>query len=307
MSEFDEAQSRRFTALDPMIAAESHVPEGETLTAALPDGTKVRGVLVRSFHGPESMESLWGPRDNFELTPLLGDTGAAGMDALLRVFADRVREEDPGADSVRTVMWPSRDVEPTHTLLAHGFAALNHLAVRPRPAAPPSAAQPTPGDGPVIRRAAAEDVGELVGLALEELRYSAASGPSVVRENSAALLERGLRRSIFFGGSVWIAELDGRPAGLADCGTMPTTGRSPLNGKVHSGRWGYVLTLSVAPWARGRGVGAALTREAHQALDVDGVNGTVLFFSPTNPLSSVFWPRRGYRPVWTVWEARPAA
>jgi len=302
MRELDEAQSRRFTALDPLLPAASHIPDGETLTAALPDGRKVAGVLARSVHGPESLESLWGPRENFELTPLLGATGPAGMDALLRVFAERVRGEGPGADSVRTVMWPSRDVEPTHTLLAHGFAALNTLAVRPNVPAPSPRE-----DGLSIRRATAEDADALVALAVEELRYSALSGASMWRDNAAALLERALRRSMFFGGHVWVAEVDGAPVGLADCGTMPTTGRSPLNGRVHPGRWGYVLTLSVAPAARGRGVGSALMDVAHQALNVGGIGGTVLFYSPMNPLSSVFWSRQGYRPLWTVWEARPAA
>ena len=301
MRELDEAQSRRFTELDRALPARSHIPDGETITATLADGREVAGVLVRTVHETDSMERLWGPAANFELTPLLGDTGVAGMNALLEVFTERVRRDAPGSDSVRTVMWPSRAVGSTHTLLAHGFAPRNCLAVRP----PGPAPEPGPG-GPIVRKATTEDVDALVALALDELHYSAASGASILRENAPFLVERGLRRSIFFGGRVWLALVDGEPVGLADCGIMPTTGRGPLNGRVHPGRWGYVLTLSVSPAARGRGVGAALMGVAHRELDVAGINGTVLFYSPTNPLSSVFWPRQGYRPLWTVWEARPA-
>jgi hypothetical protein len=36
------------------------------------------------------------------------------------------------------------------------------------------------------------------------------------------------------------------------------------------------------------------------------VVGHFLHYNPPNPLSSVFWPRQGYRPLWTQWELRPA-
>ena len=34
--------------------------------------------------------------------------------------------------------------------------------------------------------------------------------------------------------------------------------------------------------------------------------GNFLHYNPPNPLSSVFWPRAGYAPLWTLWEVRPA-
>jgi hypothetical protein len=33
---------------------------------------------------------------------------------------------------------------------------------------------------------------------------------------------------------------------------------------------------------------------------------TLLHYAVPNPLSVPFWSARGYRPLWTVWEARPA-
>jgi len=32
-----------------------------------------------------------------------------------------------------------------------------------------------------------------------------------------------------------------------------------------------------------------------------------LHYAQVNPLSGPFWNRMGYRPLWTSWEARPAA
>ena len=60
---------------------------------------------------------------------------------------------------------------------------------------------------------------------------------------------------------------------------------------------------------RGSGVGAHLVSTAVGALESSrrGVRGTYLYYNPPNPLSSVFWPRVGYAPLWTLWEVRPAA
>ncbi len=60
------------------------------------------------------------------------------------------------------------------------------------------------------------------------------------------------------------------------------------------------------PAARGTGVGQQLMALVHHELSRLGVVGTYLYYNPPNPLSSVFWLRQGYRPLWTVWEVRPA-
>jgi predicted N-acetyltransferase YhbS len=72
------------------------------------------------------------------------------------------------------------------------------------------------------------------------------------------------------------------------------------------GRWGYVNCLSVLPGERGVGVGQELMAVAHRELGGAGTVGSFLYYHPSNPLSSVFWARQGYRPLWTTWEVRPA-
>jgi GNAT superfamily N-acetyltransferase len=69
----------------------------------------------------------------------------------------------------------------------------------------------------------------------------------------------------------------------------------------------YLQTMFVRPGERGGGVGAALARHAHDMLDARGVQTTLLHYAQMNPLSAPFWSRMGYRPLWTGWEARPAA
>ena len=62
-----------------------------------------------------------------------------------------------------------------------------------------------------------------------------------------------------------------------------------------------------APGDRGSGFGRALMAHVHRELHRGGATRTYLYYNPTNPLSSVFWHRQGYRPLWTMWEVRPAA
>ena len=52
---------------------------------------------------------------------------------------------------------------------------------------------------------------------------------------------------------------------------------------------------------------AALVRHANGFLDTAGIAVTLLHYALANPRSGPFWARMGYRPLWTSWQARPAA
>ncbi len=65
--------------------------------------------------------------------------------------------------------------------------------------------------------------------------------------------------------------------------------------------------MFVRPGERGGGVGAALVSRAHAELDARQIPVTLLHYAPPNPVSAPFWSRMGYRPLWTIWESRPAA
>ena len=65
--------------------------------------------------------------------------------------------------------------------------------------------------------------------------------------------------------------------------------------------------MIVLPGERGCGTGAALVERFHRATDEAAVAVTLLHYEQVNPLSVPFWSRQGYRPLWTSWEARPAA
>ena len=298
-----EAQNARFAALDPMLPHTAPNLDGETLTAALPGGRRVAGVLTTANYGPGALPSLWSARQVWELYPLVGQEGAAGVDALLRALRGLLdRQNPPGPDSACVLTWPSRDVEVSRVLLDHGLVPLSVLATRRAPVAEPAEALPDV----VIRRARPADLGAAVQLALAELAYSAKVGGTIERPDAAALKRESLGYRIAHDDPVWLAERDGVAVGLAECWLTEGDPAALRRFPVPPGLWGYVNTMSVLPGARGRGIGRSLVSVVHREMRRAGAVGSYLYYNPPNPLASVFWPRQGYRPLWTVWEVRPA-
>ncbi|MCG8918809.1 GNAT family N-acetyltransferase [Actinokineospora sp. PR83] len=294
------AQSTRFAGLDPLLPAAVAPPGGEALVAALPDGERVAAVLTRTEHGPGTAPALWSALDVRELHPLLGAAPGAALDVLLRRWAAVLARAAPGPDSSCVVTWPSRDVVASEALLAHGFVPLSVLAVRvgPAPGTRPSAV--------TVRRATAADLDFLVDSAVAEVEYSSRVGGAVLRPRARAVKRAALRVHLAQEDPVWLAERGGEPVGHAEGWQTVSAPGSWAETRVRHGRWGYLNCLSVVPSARGTGVGRALADAAHADLLSGGAVGMFLYYNPPNPLSPVFWSRQGYRPLWTVWELRPA-
>ncbi|WIV53517.1 GNAT family N-acetyltransferase [Amycolatopsis nalaikhensis] len=301
MNPLEAQQNARFAALDPQLPPIAPPPSASEPLVVTAGGRKAGGLLTRVVHAPGSWPALWGPLEMWDLTAVPGDSGPAGLAALLDAWRERMRGTPSGADSGCSLAWPSRDAEASAVLLAHGFAPLTCLAVR--------SPEPPENAGPArvsVRRAEESDLEALTELRLAEWRYTSLVGTAVARPGARALLRAEVTRSLRFSGLIWLAEDDGVPAGLASCALVSPAPGDSLHGRLHPGRWGYVDTLSVAPEARGGGVGRALMAVAHRELVRPGVRGTFLFYHPANPLSPVFWHRQGYRPLWTMWIRRPA-
>lgn len=292
------AQSTRFAGLDPLLPPAVDPPPGDLLTAALPDGERVSAVLTRTLVQPGTPQTLWSAAEVFELHPLLGAADGSALEPLLRQWQSKLAVT--GADTACVVTWPSRDAAAVKVLLAHGFVPLSVLAVR---TAPPPPGDPAPGV--VVRRATRADLDVLVESALAEVAYSAQVGGAVPRPDARAVKRAALRAHLSQGDPIWLAERDGVAVGHAECWHTDSIPGSWAETRVRHGRWGYVNCLSVLPDARHAGVGRTLMDVAHAELRPRTV-GSFLYYNPPNPLSPVFWARQGYRPLWTVWEVRPA-
>jgi predicted GNAT superfamily acetyltransferase len=300
-----DAQTSRFERLDPLLPPAAPPPDGHVLTAALSRGDRVAGVLTHSSFEPGTAATLWSALELWELHPLLGTAGHAGMDALLREWRRTLDRRQAAEDSACLLTWPSRDAEVAKPLLAHGFVPLTSMAVRSVRAGTP--VRRAPQAGVTIRLATAADLDVVLALELAELEYSALVGAAVVRPDALRVKRAALTRHVEQGDPIWLAERDGVVAGVAHCRLMEVHADGLTGTWLRPGRWGYVNCVSVAEPARGAGVGRELMAVAHHELQRRGATGTFLYYNPPNPLASVFWARQGYRPLWTSWELRPAS
>ncbi|MFE0021043.1 GNAT family N-acetyltransferase [Amycolatopsis sp. NPDC059021] len=295
------AHRARLAALDPLLPRAAPPAAGERLDAATAGGGRVTGVLQRQRHGPDDVPMLWSAADTWQLFPYFGDTGTEGVDLLLRAWRARLDGERLGEDSACVVNWPSRDAEAIRAFLDHGMVPLTALAVRTETPVP------APADGVHVRRATTADFDSTLALAEATFVYTGLVATRR-RPNTAALLAPALREDLSQERpAVWLAERDGAPVAYAQCSWVDATAGMPGSELLPPGLWGYVNNVVTAPEHRGTGVGRVLMARVHAVFHDEGATGTYLYYNPTNPLSSVFWHRQGYRPLWTSWEVHPAS
>ncbi|GAA4730866.1 GNAT family N-acetyltransferase [Actinomycetospora chibensis] len=296
-------QQSRFADLDPGLPPAVLPPPGDVIVVA-GEGSEAAGVLTRHSWPAGSAPLLWSAAEVTELHPVLGSAGLRGAEGLLAEWRARIPARVRHAsDSAAVVTWPSRDVVASRAFLDHGLVPLAVLAVRrPGPPVPP----PSPDPHLRVRRAREDDLDGCVELAMHEIAYSSLVGGSVMRAEAEAVKRTALRERWARDEPIWVAERDGRMIGLLECGFTDASPGTWLAGLLPVGRWGYVNCASVLPGRRGQGVGHALVAAALPGLQPPGARGTYLYYNPPNPVSSVFWPRHGYRPLWTLWEIRPA-
>jgi ribosomal protein S18 acetylase RimI-like enzyme len=295
------AQRARFAATDPLVPGPPNVPDGELLTAATASGERVAGVLQTKTHAPATLDLLWSAQRVWQLFPYPGETGTEGVDALLRAWRHRMDAESPGPDSACTVTWPSRDAPAIRAFLRHGMVPISVLAIRTIPPSPE-----VPPDDVTVRLARPEDFEEVLALTKETFEYTARV-TFRERPEAMALISPQLRRNLAAGAPIWLAESGGITTSVADCGWIESAPGTWASELLPPGRWGYVNNVATRPGARGNGIGRALMSTVHRDFAGRGAAGTYLYYNPTNPLSSVFWPRQGYRPLWTFWEVQPAS
>jgi ribosomal protein S18 acetylase RimI-like enzyme len=295
------SQQARFAAVDRVLPPPAPPPNDEVLTAATAAGDRVAGVVQTRHYGPGELDLLWSAATVWQLFPFPGETGGEGMDALLRAWRHRMDAESPGPDSACTVTWPSRDAPAIRAFLRHGMVPISVLAIRTIPPSPE-----VPPDDVTVRLARPEDFEEVLALTKETFEYTARV-TFRERPEAMALISPQLRRNLAAGAPIWLAESGGITTSVADCGWIESAPGTWASELLPPGRWGYVNNVATRPGARGNGIGRALMSTVHRDFAGRGAAGTYLYYNPTNPLSSVFWPRQGYRPLWTFWEVQPAS
>jgi GNAT superfamily N-acetyltransferase len=291
------------------------------------------GTCRHSEPDPGEIDLSWGMAGRFELTPtVIGPDAATALDRLICLWRDHLADVPGSADddTAAIITWPSRDVEPVATLQRHGLRPLAVVAIRQSARAGGAARGPrnVPAGGVRIRRAGPDDAQTVALLGAEVVRFDAHFSGTPDRPGTVGALRREAERLLAppavgrdgaDGGDgvdararpwTWLAERrglagrPGRPVGLIAAQRpdhaswiAPMTRLAPV---------AYTVLGFVSPQQRSAGVGAALAARLHDEIDPAGVAATLLHYEQLNPYAAAFWSRQGYRPLWTVWEARPA-
>jgi GNAT superfamily N-acetyltransferase len=294
-----------------MLPAPGQLSEGcgETFQTSGGDGFAVCQHIIEPA---TSIGQTWSAATRYVLSPrLAGPDVGADLDQLLTQWCVHVAglPEARAEDTATRINWPSRDTAGVRALLRHGFTPRSVIAGRPaKRAAGNGGNAAATGNGRTIRQAGPADLAAVVAFELGLIRYDEQFGVGMVRPATEALVREDIRAALHRQPSwIWLAE-DGRnaePVGMLvfqppeyASWIAPLAGPTPV---------GYLASMFVQPGRRGGGVGAALVSQAHAAADAHGISLTMLHYAQVNPVSGPFWNRMGYRPLWTAWEASPAA
>ena len=324
VDDINRAVGRRWQGLDPWLPPRAELPEGcaAPFVAAGANGRPAGLAVCRHEHVPaDTLNQTWGTAGRFSLVMRIREADTAvAVDDLLGQWRHHLAALPPAGadDSAAMISWPARDLTGVNALLRHGLQPLTVIAVRsaspeqasPEQASPeqasPEHASPEQAGGLVIREATPEDLDVVAEFEMGVIRYDAHFGAAIIRAQTEALVRAETQVALAARPAwAWLAEQDGRPAGLVH--VQPPAQSGWITGMARGGATAYLQTMFVRPGQRGTGIGAALVRHAHAVLDARGVQTTLLHYAQLNPLSAPFWNRMGYRPLWTGWEVRPAA
>jgi GNAT superfamily N-acetyltransferase len=310
VNDINKAVDRRWQGLDPLLPEPGDLPKGcmAPLVAGERNG-RAAGLAVchHQYVPADTLAQTWGTATQFMLTLRLIEPGTQAADQLLAQWRDHLAglADAAAEDTSAIVNWPTRDVGGVLPLLRHGLQPMAVIAGRPK-------GRPTPAQGVsavpdlVVRQAGPDDLDIVTELAMGVIRYDAHFGGSIPRPASETLVRAHARAALgHIPTWIWIAERAGHPVGLTI--VEPPEDAAWIAGMTRPGAAAYLQTGFVRPDERGGGIGAALVKHVHDQLDARGIEVTLLHYAQVNPLSGPFWNRMGYQPLWTSWEARPAA
>jgi GNAT superfamily N-acetyltransferase len=312
--DINKTVGRRWQEIDPLLPGPQDLAPG-CADPFLANGRTGRpagfAACRHDEFGDDTLTQTWGTRTRFALALRVRDkdTGQV-VDDLLGQWHEHIaglpqaHQEDTSA----LVNWPSRETSGILALQRHGLAPMTILAARP-------AGQGGAGGGAgapartAIRPAGIGDLDTVAAMEIGVIRYDGQFGGSIWRPATERLVRAEARSALENGTSlIWIAEQAGQGgAAVGMVAVTPPASATWVAPMTALAPAAYLATMFVRPPERGSGIGAALVRHAHAELDKRGITVTLLHYALVNPVSGPFWSRMGYRPLWTTWEARPAA
>ncbi len=286
------AHNRWLAEVDPLAGPAADLSAEQVRTTTV-DGIVAGWQTTRT--DPDETYSMWVP-DVVETLVLRSPTPPTAH-AFGRLLDAWLTERDPVAASL-TVTVPALLVQAIPALLEHGFVPRTAAAARLVGEAP----APTERPGLEIRQARPDDrdaVLELLWeLHVDELPYGATIDRPQARDHLGAYTDQALGWPDW----AWVAVRDGEPVGVVTLN--PPDDSQWVAPLVSVGPVSYLGFAAVTRRVRAGGVGGALVQRAMHRAHRAGCQVVLLDHAALSPLSSTFWHRRGFRPVWQRW-ARP--
>lgn len=299
-TELCQAQTLHLQASDALLGP-IPAPEDEPKDVLSVDGPEGRlwGIQRRANLSADDPTSLWGPALREILQVRYAATPSpSAIAALLEQWLARLAAEGTTGTGDRTAILrlPAVETAFVRPLLAAGFAPQTTTAitlVRPLPERPAT-------DGLVLRTPEPADREALLDLTEDMLASDIAAGSAWPRPQSRTLLAHYVDELLGFDtGWAYLAEDASGPIGLITLDppehcewAAPSTSVRPVV---------YLGLAAVTPRARQQGVGRRLVETVHRQAARTGQQAILLDHASLSPLSTPFWHRNGYRPLWTTW------
>ena len=313
MTDLSARAAARWRAIDPLLpdpdpAGEQAAGCGVEFVVGSGGNLAAFGTCHHSEPGAGEIDLSRGMARRFELVPrVLGPHAGTALDRLVTLWRDHLATVagNDDNDTAAIVTWPSRDIAGAAALQRHGLQPLAVVAIRPAArAAGGRLHRGKHANGVLVRRAGPPDAATVAAFGAEVAQFGAHFSGTPLRPGTAAALHQEAIRLLAPAAWTWLAERRGRPVGVIAtqrpdhaAWIAPLTRLAPV---------AYTVLGYVAPAERSAGVGAALAARLHAETDLAGVAATLLHYEQLNPYAAAFWSRQGYRPLWTVWEARPS-
>ncbi|MDO5068470.1 MAG: GNAT family N-acetyltransferase [Propionibacteriaceae bacterium] len=288
ITRLNEEHNHWLAEIDPMLGP-VQVPSGERWVQV---GDELAATWLASRTDPAAPYALWAADvvENLSFRAASAPTSRA-FEQLLTAWLE-ARQPIPAR---LTVTIPALATQLIPGLLAHGFRPGTSFAIRlvgDEPAPAPSATT-------TVRPPVAADRDALLELLFElhlwELPYGATLDRPHAKELLAIYLDEALDRPEW----TFVAEQQDRPVGLLTLNPPEDSEWAAPLVSVHPVC--YLGFAAVSSASRTSGIGALLARHAMHRAAAAHARAVLLDHATLSPLSTPFWHRRGFRPLWTRW------
>ncbi|GLV60221.1 hypothetical protein KDH_70420 [Dictyobacter sp. S3.2.2.5] len=320
--ELVRAQERRWYSLDPRLRdvrsteqvvemLQLHRSQELPPVVALDEQGRLCGYVhpkIWQLHPKDGLRAFFTARNGLAKSLTLPDPADPNAfrvaSALFATLSRLWSEQQVYGEMIR---WPCCDPWLSSLVRKQGFLLDSELAYQAAPLALESRTFP---EDIHARLARPEDEEALVALFTEELLFHEPYTPFVRMSSSVERAFRDRLDLLWSGKSVEegaplvvVIERDAQIVAMSECDLYII--ESEDDGEpyfIRRGRYGHINNMGVQQAFRGQGVGRLLVQASFEGLAHLRLGGYLLWFNPANPLSSQFWPRMGFSPLWRTYQ-----